>query len=103
MPPNDYLFRLWSDQFFEFCDTGFPRNNHHVRLAHRHRQVAELGQIELHCRIGKKLFQMIGPEMLPITVPSFGACVERVIRGDNAAGARHVVYNDGGIAGNIFG
>ena len=38
---------------------------------------------------------------MPRTVPSFGRGIVNVVRGDQAAGARHVAHDHGGIAGNV--
>ena len=50
---EDRLLGIGADQFAESCDARLARDDHHVGLGYRHRQVAKPGHVEMNAGVAE--------------------------------------------------
>ena len=98
-----HLFALGPDQLVKLRHARLARDDHDVRLAYRHRKIAELGHIVLHRRIVKQLFQDDRAGNISDDGSVFGGCAESVVSRNDAARSRHIIDDDGRVTGDVFG
>src|SRR5439155_26313115 len=99
---DHYLLTARAQQLLELCDTGALVHNHDVVLGGRNPDVLELAHVVLDTGGAEELVQ----DQLAVEVADNGAILGRdvvhVISSQDTSGARHVLDDDGGIAGDVL-
>ncbi len=103
IPPKLTCLPCFASQVIEFFDPGPFCNDHHIALAHRHSQVAELRHVELNRWRAEQLFENDRPGNIADHRAVLRRGVVNMIGGDDAADPRHIIDDHGRVAGNILG